>query len=209
MSQNDKLKVILQDVILSFPNIARPQKQTKEQIEKGQKPKYSAAIVLTKGHPQLAEIEAAVIAAAVAEWGETMALPNGQRVPMADAFKPEYGLLRGPFRTDALKKGYPVGSVYFNARSERKPQVVYRHKGADGRPVEVPADLIEETFYSGSHANVSVRAFTYDNNGKGVGIALNNLQFHSDGARLDNQVAAQDEFTADLNEAAPDLSDLK
>lgn len=208
MSQNDPLKVILQNVILSFPNLAQPQRQTKEQIEKGQKPKYSSAIVLLPGHAQLAELERAVVAAAVAEWGETIALPNGQRISMADALKPEYNVLRSPFRTDALKKGYVAGSTYVNARSERKPQAVYRHKGADGKPVEVPAEKIEEVFYSGSHANVSVRAFAYDNNGRGVGIALGNVQFYGDGERLDNRIAAQDEFTADLNEAAPDLSDL-
>jgi hypothetical protein len=203
------MKVIVENAVLSFPNLSRPQKQTEQQIAAGQKPKYSATVVLLKDHPGLPALRAAARAAAVAEWGEFITMPNGTRVAIDDAFLPEYNILRSPFRTDAVKKGYPVGSTFTNARTERKPQAVYRHRGPDGKPVEVPAEKIEDTFYSGARINVSLRAFTYDNSGnKGVSFALNNVQFHSDGERLDNRTAAVDEFTADLNEAPADLSEL-
>ncbi len=209
MAEKDPLKVITPVAIISFPNVAEPQRQTEQQIKAGQKPKYSSALIFVEG-TNLAELRAAARAAAVSKWGEQIKLPNGKVITIDQAFEPQYDLLHSPFRTDALKKGYPEGSTYTNVRSDRKPQCVYRHKDpVTGKPAEVPADKIAETFYSGSRVKASLRAFPYDNSGnKGVSFALNNLQFWADGERLDNRAAAADEFTADLAESPADLSDL-
>ena len=55
----------------------------------------------------------------------------------------------------------------------------------------------------------SFTAFAYDNNGNvGVSFGLNNVQKLREGTRLDNRVAATDEFTADLTQEPVDIDAL-
>src|SRR5690606_28313883 len=120
------------------------------------------------------------------------------------------GVLRSPFRTDGVaKKGYPEGSTFINARTERKPAVVAPYKdAATGKPAIIPESDVEAMLYAGAVVRVSLTAFGYNApQNKGVSFALNNIQFIRDGERLDGRMAADDEFDA-LDGAVADLSDF-
>lgn len=125
-------------------------------------------------------------------------------------------LLRNPnykpgFRTDGEEKGYPEGSVYINARSERRPGLVYLYPDSTtGKPKLVPEDRIKDDFYPGALVRAYVRPFAFDKAGnRGVGFALNGLQLIDGTApRLDNRKAAQDVFEADASQSPASLEDV-
>lgn len=187
--------VITDIVTLSYPHVAVPQPVTDDDDKPTGKFKYSTAVVYAPG-ADLTKERNAIAAAAEA------AYPNGAGLEMLRT-----GKLVQPIRTDAEAKNYPVGSVFFNARTEKKPQVVYNYPDpTTGKPMEVPQDLIAEKVYAGVQARVSLRAFAYNKKGKkGISFALGNIQVIADGARLDGRKAAVDEFTADLTAAPQDL----
>lgn len=202
-------KVITPEALLSYPHFDKPQAQ-----DDGKQPKYSGAFVFTKetlateeGKKQFAALQVAAVQAAIDKFGHMYKLPNGQSIPIAQAFAE--GILRSPFRKDALAKGYPEGSIFLNARSTQQPGCVYSYADSTGKPTKVAVEKIKEVFYAGAIVRASLAAFYYDNSGnKGVSFALNNVQFIRDGERLDGRVAAEDEFSADLAQAPADISGL-
>jgi hypothetical protein len=112
--------------------------------------------------------------------------------------------------TDAEgKDGYPAGSYFLNARSDSRPGLVYPHAGADGRPVAVPVDAIEEAFYPGAIVRAQLSFYGFDREGnRGVGVGLSNIQKLGEGERLDSRQRAEDAFDADLTAAPADLDSL-
>lgn len=195
VSKQNGTSVITQIVTLSYPHVAVAQDVTDDDGKPTGKKKFSAAVVYDPGADLTAERNAL---AAAAEG----AYPNGAGIEMLRT-----GKLKQPIRTDAEAKNYPVGSVFFNARTEKKPQVVFNYPDpATGKPMEVPEDQIEALVYAGVKARVSLRAYAYDKKGnKGVSFALGNIQLIADGQRLDGRKAAVDEFTADMTAAPADL----
>lgn len=187
--------VITGVVTLSYPHVAVPQPVTDDNDKPTGKFKYSAAVVYDPG-ADLSKERNAIAAAAEA------AYPNGAGIEMLRT-----GKLNQPIRTDAEAKNYPIGSVFLNARSERKPQVVYNFPDPEtGKPMIVPEEKIAELVYAGVKARVSLRAFAYNKKGKkGISFALGNIQIIADGTRLDGRKAAVDEFTADLTAAPQEL----
>lgn len=203
-------KVITSAATLSYPHLDKPQP-----AEDGKKPKYSATLVFTpehlatpEGKATMAALQAAAVAAATEKFGAKYQHPeSGAELGAADAIRE--GVIRSPFRKDAIAKGYPAGSIFINCRTEQKPGVVYKHAGADGKPAPIPADKIRDELYAGAQVRASVVAFGYATNGnKGVSFALNNVQKVGEGKRLDNRTAAEDEFTVDLNEAPADIDSI-
>ena len=181
-------RVITPEAIASYPTLDKP-----EAMNEGEAPKYSIALVFPKG-TDLSELKAAALQAAEEKFGKEKAHA------MIKAKK-----LTLPFRTDGEEKGYPEGSVFFNARTQRKPTVVSRVPDADGKPTVISPDAV----YPGAIVRASLSAFGYDVKGnKGVGFGLNNIQFVRDGERLDGSRNARDEFAAD-EDAVADLSDLE
>lgn len=189
--------------ILSYPNLLKPQKAEKP----GDKEKYSACLVFPAG-TDLTAMRAAAIEAAIAKFGSEVTIGK-KKFKTAEAC--EKGLLKLPFRTDVEAKSYPDGSTFFNARSERKPGVVYSHaEPGTTKPARVPDSALELDLYPGCMVRASVTFFGYDVSGNvGVGVGLNNVQKVGEGERLDNRVAAENEFTADLDAAPADLASLK
>jgi hypothetical protein len=168
---------------------------------------YSAVLVFSPEvmakYPQfgtsLEPLEAAVKIAGAAKFGEqyTALLRNPN-------FKPG-------IRRDVEGKGYPDGSVFVNARNERRPGLVYLYPDpVDGKPATVPDALIEDVFYPGAIVRASIRAFGFDvKMNKGVSFALNNIQLLDGKApRLDSRKAAKDDFQADASAAPASLDDL-
>jgi hypothetical protein len=197
-NSTDAFRVITPLATVSYPHFLKPQA-----AKEGQKAKHSGTFIFAKGS-DLTKLKAAALGVAVKKWGTTWKLPNGAEIPIAQAFAEN--ILRSPFRTDALAKGYPEGSTFINARSEQKPGCVYLHNepGTD-KPAKIPDERLIEELYAGAQVIASVKAFAYDNNGnRGVSFALNNVQKRGEGARLDNRVMAEDEFDAELDSVPAD-----
>lgn len=208
-------RVITGEAILSYPHIHQAQAARSDDGDANAKPKYSATLIFTKesrstpeGKKAFDALQAAAIEAATAKFGANIKLPGGQSIPVLQAMKE--GLIRSPFRTDVLAKGYPAESVFINARTTERPGTVYSRPSADGKtPEQMPVEKIREELYAGAIVRASVTAFGYDRKGnKGVSFALNNIQKLREGTRLDNRVAAEAEFDADLSAAPVDISGL-
>lgn len=193
----DTLKVKTPEAILSYPYFFKPQPGMN-----GGKDKYSGAFVFTveaQESPLYKNMQRAALEAARAKWGEK-----------ADAMI-RGGKLRMPFRKsedDDVEKGYPVGSVYVNARADQRPGVVDRYNDPDtGRPRVITE---EKEVYPGMIVQATMRAFAYDHSGnKGVAFGLNNVQKIRDGERLDGRKRADEDFDGeDMSNAPDDLDDL-
>jgi hypothetical protein len=82
----------------------------------------------------------------------------------------------------------------------KKPRKVTKDEQVPGNPNEV---------YAGCLIRAAVNAYGYDRQGnKGVSFGLNGVQKVDEGKRLDNRVAAEDTFEADLSEAPASIDDL-
>jgi hypothetical protein len=206
MSKVEGTNVISPVAILSYPHLDKPVQNTdKEGVPRG-KAKFSCALVFEAG-TDLTALKKAALAAAEGRWAGKVADMIAKSKASTQAGGPI--TFRLPFRGD-LKPGYPEGSTFINVRSERKPQCVYAHAATGGdRPAEIPPEKILEELYPGAKVRVSLVAFAYDTEGnRGVSFALNNIQKIAEGERLDNRVAATDEFDVDLSAAPADLSAL-
>jgi hypothetical protein len=200
--QNDGKTVITPEGILSYPFLATPQQERDDdgKIKPGGKLTYSTAIIFPAS-VDLSALKAAALKAATERWGD-------KAVQMI-----KDGALKWPFRKDGASKGYDKfageGCIFFNARSQRKPQCVYRHAAAGStKPERIPDDKISEELYPGVKARLMIRAYTFENKSKGVTWSLMNVQKMGDGERLDNHVDAQDAFTADLSAAPASAAEL-
>jgi hypothetical protein len=146
------------------------------------KEKFSVVAIFGKNHPQLAEIKAAMTAAAEGKWGAKHGevlkqLAAGDRLCLHD----------GDAKSD--KPGY-AGNLFINASNELRPGVFGPQRevlvAADGKP------------YSGSYGNIIVEFWAQDNQfGKRVNASLLGVQHVKDGERLaGGGVAAADDFEA-------------
>jgi hypothetical protein len=204
--QKQGTRVITPEAILSFPRLFVPDSGPQEEGEAPQAEKYSAALVFTTAAqqtPAYAAMKRAAVQAAVNKLGQEKAV---------EAIRT--GKLRMPFRADWEARGYPEGSTFFNARSKQRPGVVANVQDpATGKPRVITEEdqVVGGRFemYSGSTVIASVNFFYYDRKGnKGIGVGLGNVQRVRDGARLDNRVAAENEFEAGLDEVPASLDGL-
>ena len=199
MSTNtDKTKIITGVVTLSYPHLAAPQQPKPGSTRAAQ---YSAALVIPSG-ADLAPYQEAVIAAVQKKFeGKT-------REQVLQLFAT--GALKNPIRRDVDSKSYKDAVAFVNARSNNKPGCVYAHaEPGTNKPAKVADDKIKETFYAGKKVRASLNAYYFDKEGnKGVAFALNNIQAIGEGERLDSRVAAEDEFTADMNATPAALTDI-
>jgi len=164
----------------------------------GNKTKFAATLVTEPG-ADIANLYAAATLAAVEKFGDKIKV-GPKTYTAAEAM--EKGIIRTPFRIDAEAKGYAEGSTFFSAKTETKPGIVHPNLSP------MTDAEVEAKMYPGAIVRASVTFFGYDVSGnKGVGVALNALQFVKDGDRLDNRVAAENEFTA-LDETPADISAL-
>lgn len=190
------LRLVTPQAILSYPRLFVP-----EAGPDGGDPKYSATFIITAEEqqtPAYAALLAAIPAAAMKKFGA------------AGPAKLKSGALHSPIHSDedeVKEKGYPKGSVFFSARSKEKPGLV----NAMLEPITEDEQEVggANEVYAGCIVKASVTAFGYDNVSKGVSFALNNVQLLRGGARLDNRVAASDEFEADLSEVPQSLEDMQ
>lgn len=170
-------KVQLKNVRLTFPQLFDA-----KQVNGQGDPKFSAAFLFAKDHPQLAELQAAVLEAATAKWG-----PKAGEVLKALKASDKICVHDGDAKSDY--DGY-TGNYFVNASNKVRPLVIGPAReplvAADGKP------------YSGSYVNAIVEIWPQDNQfGKRVNASLLGVQFVKDGERLaGGGVAAADDFEA-------------
>lgn len=178
------MKVHLKDVRLTFPAIFDP-----KQVNGQGDPKFSASFLFARNHPQVLEINKAVIAAAAAKWGEKAQAMLTQ-LKAADKLPVHDGDAKSAY------DGY-AGNYFVNASNKVRPLVIDGNRAplsaADGKP------------YSGCYVNAIVEFWAQDNQyGKRVNASLLGVQFLRDGERLaGGAVAAADDFEAIPETAAP------
>jgi hypothetical protein len=172
---------------VSFPNLFEARRANPES-----KPKFSVVGLFTDdpevppGSISYAEMQKIAIQAALDKFGNTDDTKK----------KIKSGKIKMPFRKNDEGK-YPEEYPYyitFSTDEKYRPGVVDRFKGPDGKP-RVITDAAD--VYPGCFGRAAVTAFAYDTAGnKGVSFGLNNFQKLGEGDRLDNRVAAQNQFEA-------------
>ena len=170
-------KVRLENVRFTFPAVHEA-----KQVNGQGDPKFSISALLPKDHKQLAEVKAAITAAATEKWG-AKAGDVLKQLQAAD----KICLHDGDAKSDY--DGY-TGNFFINASNKIRPLVIGPGReplvAADGKP------------YSGSYGNMIVEFWAQDNQfGKRVNASLLGVQFTKDGERLaGGGVAAADDFEA-------------
>lgn len=108
----------------------------------------------------------------------------------------KFALRDGKARAD--KKGYGEGTIFASLTTTSPPGVV----DLAGDTIS-PAEGNESEIYPGCicRATITIKAYTHESGGRGYSFYLGNLQKVKDGTRLDNRVAAKDDFDEELDEA--------
>lgn len=170
-------KVQLKEVRLTFPQLFDP-----KQVNGQGDPKYSAAFLIPKDHPQIKELKAAISTAATEKWGAKAGdvlkqLSAGDKLCLHD----------GDAKSDY--DGY-AGTFFINASNKVRPLVI--------GPDRAPLTASDGKPYSGCYVNAIVEIWPQDNQfGKRVNASLLGVQFVKDGERLaGGGVAAADDFEA-------------
>jgi hypothetical protein len=184
---------------VSFPHLFEATKAS--DADKDAKPKFSLSAIWTPG--KFSDKDKALWAAIGKELN---------RVAL-EAFKKPWkdlpdNIKRG-LRDGAAKEGldgYGEGTKFANLTTYNRPGVVNLAKEPIG-PEHGNADEI----YPGCYARATVSVYSYGlkpgSKGKGVAIGLFNVQKVKDGPRLDNRVAAEDDFDEELDSEWLDESD--
>jgi len=173
-------RITIKDVRIAYAQGVFEARAGKSEDGKPSKPKYGAAFLFPKVHPCVAEIGAAVIAAAKVKWSDKAdemlkMLKAGDRLPVHSG------------DAKATSAGY-AGNLYLNAGNSIRPLVLDSNKAplqaSDGKP------------YSGCYVNAIVEIWAQDNaHGKRVNASLLGVQFVRDGERLaGGSVASADDF---------------
>lgn len=185
VSETAKNRIVkLTNVRAAFLNIWTPRAP---KDGKG-KAAYSANLIMTRDHPDLPAVKAALLVAAQEAWGEKAneilaQLVAGNRVCL--------------YNGDAKAQfdGF-AGNLYLSARGYARPTVVDNKMSADGK---TPAPLTEADGrpYSGCYVNAIVEIWPQKDgqHGKRINCQLQGIQFYADGEAFGGgRVAAPDEF---------------
>lgn len=177
-------KVMLKNVILSYPALAEPE-AFGDQAEK-----FKATFVITDEN-QVKEVQAAALEVGKAYFGADVAK------------KIRSGKIKFAVKKSGEEDSYPEGSYYIRTTSKNQPGLVsiYPSKDDPKKPARIEGKReIEEAFYPGAIVNASLVVTTYDRpDSKGITFFLNNVQKVRDGERLDSRVRAEDEFDVDAD----------
>jgi hypothetical protein len=180
------MKIKLKNVRLSFPHLF-----TAQQSDEGE-PKFNAAFLLEPTHPQVKEVEAAMLQVAKDKWGA-----KWESVYKSMTASDKLALHDGD--TKAQYAGYE-GNLFINANNPSRPLVLDRDKtpltAEDGKP------------YGGCYVNVTVEFWAQDNKfGKRINAGLGGVQFVKDGDRFGGGTVGDESDFDELEEGA-DADDL-
>ena len=182
-------KVNIADVLISYPQLFEP-----VQTASGEgKAQFSAAFLISKDHPAIKKINAAIKEVADAKWGaksaaQLKALQTADKVCLHD----------GDNKADYA--GYE-GNFFINASNATQPTVLNRDKS--------PLRESDGVIYSGCYVNAIIEVWAQDNKyGKRINATLSGVQFLKDGdAFSGGRAAGEDEFE-DLGAPADADDDL-
>jgi hypothetical protein len=180
-------KLTLKLCRLAFPAIFEA-----KAVNAGDKPSFSAALLIAPNHPQAAAVKAAIKEAAEAKWGaksaaHLKALEAANKTALHD----------GNAKTEYV--GFE-GNLFISARNSARPTVVGQDKSPltqqDGKP------------YAGCYVNAVLEFWAQDNSyGKRVNCTLLGLQFAKDGEAFSGGgVASEDDFDDLSMDAEDDLA---
>ena len=151
------------------------------EAEEGKRPKYETMILVPESETKIvARLNKAIDAAVEAgkkRYGEEWATKN------KSSFK------RPLKEGNEEKPGEDIyeDMLYFNAWSYNAPEIVDR---------QVQPILKQSEVYSGCWANISLEFYPYDNEGRGVGVMLGNIQKVRDDEKLAGGRSAAEDFVA-------------
>ena len=169
-------RIMLKNVRLAFPKLAKA-----EAFNDGE-PKYGAALIMGPDHPQLAEVKAKMLAAAVDKWKDKA------KVALASLEKTDKLALHDG-DTKGQYDGFP-GNFFISANADegKAPTLVDRDR--------TPLPQTTGRIYAGCYVNVSLDFWAQDNKyGKRVNAQLRGVQFWQDGdAFSSGRPADSDEF---------------
>lgn len=172
-------RVQIKDIRFNYTNglFAAQKPQTGEG-----KAKFNVVAIGGKQHPQLAEIKAAILAAAETKW-------PGKGAAMVQQLAAQNRICLQDGDGKADKPGY-AGNWFINASNELRPLVV--------GPQREPLVVSDGKPYPGSYGNMIVEFWAQDNQfGKRINASLLGVQHVKDGERLaGGGVAAADDFDA-------------
>lgn len=170
--------------ITRYANVFKARARKGKNGEVKGKPKFSILLVFDK-KADVSELEEEIERVAVEKWGSKakQMLASGKlHNPLRDA---------SDYIDDDKEDNYPFDlpkarmARFSKGEDQGQPGVV----DGDGEPLMDKAD-----FYDGCMARVSYRAFAFDNESKGVSLALINVQKIDDGKRLSGDPSAEEDF---------------
>lgn len=183
------MKIKLQNVRLSFPNLFTAKKQDADSSSPAT---FSAGFLIDPEDKQIEMIEAAMQQVAKDKWGAKAdavykAMKVGDKLALHDG------------DTKSQYAGYE-GMMFINANNPTRPLVLDRDKSplaeADGKP------------YGGCYVNVSLEIWAQDNKfGKRINASLGGVQFVKDGDRFGGGSSADESDFDELEEGA-DADDM-
>ena len=172
-------RIMLRNVRLSFPALFEP-----EAFKPGDEPKYKATFLVDKDSPQIAEVNAAILA--VLRESPKVGPKKADTVLKQISGNPNKFCWQTGDNTDY--DGYAgMMSLAAKAKEAARPTVIDANKAPltarDGKP------------YAGCYVNASVELYVYDNLGIGITAQLRGVQFLRDGdAFAAGRPADGDEF---------------
>jgi hypothetical protein len=171
---------------ISFPNLFEPRAV---EGDSNSKPKYGCSAIWTPAKFTAREKEL---------WRAILGELNKLSVKkFGKPWKELPDHIRRGIRDGASKEGmdgYGEGTRFANITSKNRPGVVAK----DGETKIAPDEGNADEIYPGCYCRATVQVYAYSNKGKGVAIGLRNIQKVADGPRIDNRVAAEDDFDEEL-----------
>lgn len=173
--------IVTGEVRLSYAHLWVP-----TAMEKGQKEKYSAAILIKKTDKKtMAKVNAAIEAA------EALGKEKYGKKWIPSKLKP--CLKDGD--VDRPEDENYAGCYYLSAKSSQQPTMIDR---AGNKIVD------QDAMYSGVYAFVSLNFYPYDNVSIGVGVGLNNIMKSRDGEPFSGRTTAEEDFAELIGTEADD-----
>lgn len=172
--------IFLSNVRLSFPHIAEPQRQPK-QDGSGERISYNCEFILPPDHPGFAQFYNLVTKMAVEKWADKA----GAILQMIQNDRKFRCFGRGEEKINSKTvlpyDGYP-GMLYISCGRDKMPQIIK----PDGTPVDpmntMEAQAIARQMYGGCYVNAAVKPWLQENkHGRAVRCDFVAIQFLADG----------------------------
>lgn len=181
------MKMTIRGIRLAFPAIFE-----KQAIGDGE-PAYGAKGIIPPDHPQVSEIEAAMLAAAKAKWNE-----KGEQILGLLKEEKKVAFVRGPYRNKNgdVYDGFD-GMFHVSTRSADTQPTAF---DSANNPTTKDAGLL----YGGAFVDMAVEFWAQDNKwGRRLNCTLRGVRFVKHGDRFSGSPpAGADEFGAPLEQAS-------